>query len=148
MSEVISEIAPPSFRTIQSFSSFTLCPNLTQTILPTTHIDKIEPKKHPSQHQVKSTKIHLKDTFILCTDCYLISGKERNLVVGCPHKFGKSGVSLSECKGYLSQNDGNAINYDPTRGACNIKTCEDENDARSKLAPYKHPYDVYYCDRE
>ncbi len=50
--------------------------------------------------------------------------------------------------GYLSQHNGNAINYSPTTKDCNIKTCKDESDAMSSLEAYHSPYDVYYCDRE
>ncbi len=80
----------------------------------------------------------------------LLSAKENSKINACTHKYAKTPVTLDQCKGYLDKFKGNAINYDPTRQNCNIKACEDEDDARSNLIDFTKsgPYDVYYCYRE
>ena len=60
----------------------------------------------------------------------------------------KTGVSLADCKGSLSQYNGNAFNYRPDTRECYIKSCEDETDAKSNLVSFSQPFDVYYCDSE
>ncbi len=82
----------------------------------------------------------------MLSECHLISAKERYLVSGCPHVGSKTGVSLADCKGSRSQYNGNAFNYRPDTRECYIKTCKDENNARSTLVSFSQPFDVYYCD--
>ena len=83
--------------------------------------------------------------------CVLIAGRETQLTSNCTHKATELNTSLDECKELLPQFNGNAINYSPLvhSGECNIKSCADEEEARSTLIPYGFAlFDAYFCHSE
>ncbi len=83
---------------------------------------------------------------VFCTGCELIADKSSNLISTCPHKFNKGGVSLDECKGYISQYNGDTINYHPISKDCNVKKCGNETDAKNSLETFEiGGYEVYFC---